>query len=111
LGLGEEPEFVFTNTNGEFIDVNNWRRRTFNKALEKAKLRKIRIHDLRHTYATLRIGKGDNIDDVSKQVGHFSTKFTLDVYNHWMPGKKKAEVDALDDPQYQEAEERMQVAQ
>jgi len=83
------------------VDVNNWRRRIYNKALEKAKLRKIRIHDLRHTYATLRISKGDNIDDVSKQLGHFSTKFTLDVYNHWMPGKKKAEVDGLDDIEFQ----------
>jgi integrase len=79
LGLGEEPEFVFTDTKGGFIDVNNWRRRMFNKALEKAKLRKIRIHDLRHTYATLRVSKNDNIDDVSKQLGHFSTKFTLDA--------------------------------
>ncbi len=100
LGLGSEPEYVFTDTKGGFIDANNWRRRVFNKVLEKANLRKIRIHDLRHTYATLRISKNDNIDDVSKQLGHFSTKFTLDVYNHWMPGKKKAEVDALDDPEY-----------
>ena len=100
LGLGAEPEYVFTNSKGGFIDLNNWRRRVYNKALEKAKLRKIRIQDLRHTYATLRISKNDNIDDVSKQLGHFSTKFTLDVYNHWMPGKKKDEVDALDDPEY-----------
>ena len=100
LGLGAEPENVFTNSKGGFADLNNWRRRVYNKALEKAKLRKIRIQDLRHTYATLRISKNDNIDDVSKQLGHFSTKFTLDVYNHWMPGKKKDEVDALDDPEY-----------
>ena len=51
--------------------------------------------------ATLRISKGDNLDDVSKKIGHFSTKFTLDVYKHWIQGKKKAEVDALDDPEYQ----------
>lgn len=97
LGLGDIPEYVFTNNKGGPIDKNNWRRRVFNKALEKAGLRKIRIHDLRHTYATLRISKGDNISDVSGQLGHHSAKLTLDVYNHWMPGKKKAEVDALDD--------------
>jgi len=62
----------------------------------KAELRKIRIHDLRHTYATLRISKGDNIADVSAQLGHHSVKLTLDVYNHWAPGKKKFEVDELD---------------
>ena len=102
LGLGAEPEYVFTNSNGTFMDVNNWRRRVFNKALEKAKLRRIRIHDMRHTYATLRISKGDNIADASHQLGHHSPKFTMDFYYHWMPGKKKSEVDALDDPAYRE---------
>jgi integrase len=43
--------------------VADWRHRVFNKALEKAELRRVRIHDLRHTYATLRISKGDNIQD------------------------------------------------
>jgi len=97
LGLGDAPEYIFTNENGSFIDKDNWRRRIFNKALEKAELRRIRIHDLRHTYATLRISKGDNIQDVSNQLGHHSVKLTLDVYSHWMPGKQKAEVDALDE--------------
>ncbi len=64
--------------------------------MEKDGLRRIRIHDLRHTYATLRIYKGDNILDVSKQLGHHSIKITLDTYAHWMPGGKKSEVDELD---------------
>jgi integrase len=96
LGLGELPEYVFTNDSGNPVDKDNWRRRVFSKALEKAELRKIRIHDLRHTYATLRISKGDNIADVSNQLGHHSVKLTMDVYYHWAPGKKKSEVDELD---------------
>ncbi len=92
------PEWIFVNENGLPMDKDNWRRRVFNKALEKAGLRRIRIHDLRHSYASLRISKGDNIADVSNQLGHHSVKFTMDVYYHWMPGKKKQEVDALDDP-------------
>ena len=102
LGLGDHPEYVFTNRLGGFIDVNNWRRRVFAKALEKAKLRQIRIHDLRHSYATLRISKGDNIADVSNQLGHFSEMFTMKIYYHWMPGKKKAEVDELDDQEFKD---------
>lgn len=97
LGLGDAPEYVFTNEKGGFIDLSNWRRRIFWKALEKAKLRRIRVHDLRHTYATLRISKGDNITDVSNQLGHYSVKLTLDTYNHWLPGKRQSEVDGLDD--------------
>ena len=96
LGFGGLPEFVFTNETGNMLDKNNWRRRVFNKALKDAKLRTIRIHDLRHTYATLRIQKGDNIADVSGQLGHHSAKLTLDVYHHWIPGQKKGEVDGLD---------------
>ena len=58
--------------------------------------RNIRLHDLRHTYATLRIAKGDNILDVSKQLGHHSVAFTLDKYAHWLPGEHKSQVDELD---------------
>lgn len=100
LGLGDAPEFIFTNKMGRVIDKDNWRRRVFYKKLEKAELRRIRIHDLRHTYATLRISKGDNIADVSKQLGHHSVKLTLDTYYHWIPGKKKSEVDELYDPSF-----------
>ena len=68
--------------------------------LKKAGLREIRIHDMRHTYSTLRISKGDNIADVSNQLGHHSVKLTLDTYTHVIPGGKKSEVDGLDDPDF-----------
>ena len=96
LGFGDAPEYVFTNQYGRLLDKNNWRKRVFDKALKKAGIRGIRVHDIRHTYATLRIAKGDNIADVSKQLGHHSVKLTMDVYYHWVPGKKKSEVDELD---------------
>ena len=72
------PEWVFVTMNGEPYH-ESYIRRLFYKALIKASLRKIRVHDLRHTYATLRISKGDNIADVSNQLGHHSVKFTLDI--------------------------------
>ena len=96
----DDDQFVFTNEECKVINKDNWRRRVFYKAIEKAEVRRIRIHDLRHTYATLRISKGDNVADVSKQLGHHSVKFTMDIYYHWFPGKKKSEVDALDDPSF-----------
>ncbi len=105
LGLGDNPEYVFTDNVGGFINLNNWRKRIFWKALKKAGLRKIRIHDLRHSYATLRISKGDNIADVSNQLGHFSETFTMKIYYHWMPGKKKSEVDELDDQEFKDRKE------
>ncbi len=95
-GLSKVPELVFMNTAGRMIDINHFRNRTWHKALTKAKLARRRVHDLRHTYATLRIQAGHNIADVSGQLGHHSVKFTLDQYFHWLPGQAKGEVDELD---------------
>jgi integrase len=94
---GEVSEWIFPSTADTPISVENWRPHVFNKILEKAGIRKIRIHDLRHTYATLRIAKGDNIGDVSNQLGHHAVSITLNTYYHWLPGKQKDEVDALDE--------------
>jgi len=95
-GWGEPPEWLFYNEDGKLIDVNNLRKRVFYKCLEKAGLKRIRFHDLRSTYATLRIQAGHNIADVSKQLGHSSIKVTVDVYYKWIPGISKDEVNDLD---------------
>jgi len=97
MGWAHMPEWVFVNKKGTPLNHSNWRNRVFYKTLEKTSLRKIRIHDLRHAYATMRISKGDNIADVSKQLGHHSVKFTMDIYYHWVPGGNKSEVDGLDE--------------
>ncbi len=100
LGLADtkNDQYVFINRAGNIIDKDSWRRRVFAKAVLKSEIKRVRIHDLRHTYATLRVSKGDNIADVSNQLGHHSVKLTMDVYYQWFPGKKKSEVDGLDDP-------------
>jgi len=63
----------------------------------KPGLRRIRIHDLRHSYATIRITTSPNIADISRQLSHASYKITVDIYYHWMPNEKKEEVAELDD--------------
>jgi integrase len=95
-GWSSMPDWVFVARDGNPYH-ESYPRRIFYKATKKAGLRKIRVHDLRHTYATLRITKGDNVADVSKQLGHHSVKFTMDIYYHWIPGGNKNEVDGLDD--------------
>lgn len=69
---------------------------TLRKKFKTIAPRPIRIHDLRHSYATLRILKNDNLLDVSKQLGHHSVSFTIDRYGHWIPGEHKSQVDELD---------------
>ncbi len=95
-GWGEPPEWLFYNSEGGMVDIPNLRKRVFHKSLEKAGLKQIRLHDLRSTYATLRIQAGHNIADVSKQLGHHSIKVTVDTYYKWMPGTNSAEVNELD---------------
>lgn len=95
-GWGQPPEWLFYSEEGKMLDVSNFRNRVFNKCLEKAGLRRIRLHDLRHTYATLRIQAGHNIADVSRQLGHRSIRITVDTYYHWMPGSGSQEVNELD---------------
>ena len=89
------PEWVFANKKGVIFGRVPFEN-ALNRCLTKAKLRRIRIHDLRHTYATIRLMRGHNVGDVSYQLGHSSIKMTYDVYAHWVPGRFKSEVDELD---------------
>jgi integrase len=95
-GWAETPEWLFYNEDGKMVDVSNLRKRVFYKCLEKSGIRRITLHQLRHTYATLKIQAGHNIADVSKQLGHSSIKITVDTYFYYIPGTSSTEVNDLD---------------
>ncbi len=97
-GWGRPPEWLFYTEKGHLINPEHLSSKSFRKWLKRAGLRKITFHDLRHTYATLRLQKGDNLPDVSKQLGHSDIRTTSQVYYHWMPGTNKDEVAELDLP-------------
>ena len=84
-----EGDLVFCTDDGKVLDDANLRHRIFEPALQKAGLRKIRIHDLRHTYASLLINQGENLKYVQKQLGHASITTTVDRYGHLMPDAHK----------------------
>jgi integrase len=88
-------EFVFAGTRDELLNRITFKN-ALNRCTENAKLRQIRIHSLRHSYATIRLMRGHNVGDVSYQLGHSSIKITYDVYAHWIPGQFKSEIDELD---------------
>ena len=68
----------------------------FYRLLEKAGVRQVRLHDLRHTYASLLIQQGESLAYVQKQLGHSSIQVTVDIYGHLIPGANRAAVDRLD---------------
>ncbi len=97
--IGQEfsPEaWVFINEVGGPLDETNFRRRVFHRCLARAGLRRIRLHDLRHSYASILLGRGESLVYVKEQMGHHSIKVTVDTYGHLIPGANKAAVDRLD---------------
>lgn len=59
---------------------------TFQRLVAKLDLPRIRLHDLRHTHATILLQQGCNPKVVSERLGHASVSFTMDVYQHILPG-------------------------
>ena len=59
--------------------------RRFRTLVEQAGLPKIRLHDLRHTYATLALRAGVHPKVVSERLGHATVGITLDLYSHVAP--------------------------
>jgi len=78
------------------VDPDNFRGAVWPRLLAKAGLHLIRIHDLRHTFASLLIQNGESLAYVKEQMGHHSIKITVDTYGHLVPGGNKAAVDRLD---------------
>src|SRR4051794_6655649 len=63
------------------------------KALGEEHLPVIRLHDLRHTHATLLLAAGEPVKVVSERLGHASATITLTVYQHVHPGMGRQAAD------------------
>ena len=56
--------------------------KVFNVAVSKVDVPRIRLHDLRHTHATLLLADGVAAKVVQERLGHSSIAITLDLYGH-----------------------------
>lgn len=99
-------EYVFTNSQGGPIRLYSWRSNVWNKSLAKARTKpdddttpyltkKPRIHDLRHTAASLWLSQGVPLITVSAQLGHEDVATTSRIYAHLIDGAGKAAPDAM----------------
>lgn len=79
-----EPNAVFTSATGHFYDRSllNTQFRRFMEC--HPELHRVTIHGLRHTHASLLILAGENLDAISKHLGHASADITSRVYAHLM---------------------------
>jgi len=73
-------DLVFTAPGGGVLRNTNFRSRVFDRAKKELGLPGLRVHDLRHTAASLAIASGANVKAVQSMLGHASAAMTLDVY-------------------------------
>lgn len=93
----DQAALVFESRRGGYLTVAQARYR-FHKAVEAVDgIEGVRIHDLRHTCASLAIRAGANVKVVQKLLGHKSATLTLDRYGHLFPDDLDAVAEALDE--------------
>jgi integrase len=79
-------DLVFCQPDGKPLHLHNIVSRDFSRVTKKAKLPRIRFHDLRHSHATDLLAHGEHPKVVSERLGHYDPAFTLRVYSHVLPG-------------------------
>ena len=83
--IGKKPtDRLFATERGTAINPSNFRDRVYSPAIERLKesgeFPRLRIHDLRHTCASLAVASGANVKAVQRMLGHASASLTLDTY-------------------------------
>jgi integrase len=93
----EMSRWVFPSATDPGKPLNDaWLRdRVWRPLLVKAGVRHVRVHDARHTYASLMLRRGVPIVYVSRQLGHSSIQVTVDLYGTFVPGADRHHVEAL----------------
>jgi len=81
-----DNNLVFANEVGNHISLSNLRKRHFKPLLDKSGITtRVRIHDLRHTFASINLMNNVPLLVVSKYLGHSSPRITLEVYADYIP--------------------------
>ena len=84
-GRRDEDGFVFAKADGSPVHPDLISQ-TFERTVAKLDVPRIRLHDLRHTHATILLQQNVHPKVVSERLGHSSIAFTMTVYQHVMPG-------------------------
>lgn len=92
----EENDWVFYNEHGSHLHPDTptkwWKR-----FLERKKIRHVRLHDLRHTAATLLIAKNVHVKIISERLGHRNITTTMNTYGHTLPSIDRKASEKIND--------------
>lgn len=81
----QDGDFVFCREDGVPYSPD-YITRAFREAVARVGVARIRLHDLRHGWASMALQAGVNPKVVSERLGHATVAFTLDTYSHVAPG-------------------------
>jgi len=97
LGLTlTDDDLVFCQPDGKPL-LPNTVSHAWAKLARRTGLKGIRLHDARHTHASLMLKQGINPKVVQERLGHASIQITLDTYSHVTPGLQEAAANRFDD--------------
>jgi integrase len=85
---------LFCHPDGHLIHPDTITRR-FNRLVDRAEVPRIRLHDVRHTYATVALDHGEDLKVISDRLGHANMNVTAQIYTHRSVGKDKDTADRL----------------
>lgn len=91
-----KDNFIFLNPDFERIRDNTLRH-VLKRIAKKIGKPDLRVHDLRHTNATLALASGIDIKTISQNLGHSTTQFTMNKYAHSTEDMQKRGVDLMND--------------
>ena len=91
---GNSGDLAFTDEAGRPVRPE-WFSKEFGRVAAVAGVPRIRLHDVRHTYATLALKAGVHPKVVSERLGHSTIAITLDLYSHVTPGMARGAADLV----------------
>jgi integrase len=96
LDAWQDQDLVFTTAIGTPVHPRNLVR-SFDRLCTIAGVPRIRVHDLRHTHASLALRRGVPVEVVSERLGHHDAAITLSIYRHVFEGERKEAALSLND--------------
>lgn len=85
IAVGGRAGYLFCSPTGEPLRLSNWRRHSgWSETIRDLGFAPLRIHDLRHTAASVWIAAGADVKVVQRVLGHATASMTVDLYGHLM---------------------------
>ncbi len=95
LGIWRTNDSLVFDHSGEPWNPNTFGTE-FARRARRLKLPRVRLHDLRHSYATLMLESGVDLKTVSQALGHSTIRITADTYAHVTPAMRQSAAERLD---------------